>query len=152
MIRERWRPCPVEGCHELYKVSDQGRARRTKDKKILPMGMFNGSYAVRLRVDRWTVKRMSIGRLVLMAFDPIEDPRSYDVCWIDGDLSNNRLENLKWVLHQPNAKFTDDQVRTIRARSDAGETRAALSREYKVSIRAIRDIANRLSYPNVEDI
>lgn len=53
-------------------------------------------------------------------------------------------------VHNPNAKFTEEQIRTIRERVSSGEiTRTRLSKELGVSDVCICDIVNRKTYQNV---
>ena len=49
----------------------------------------------------------------------------------------------------PNSKLTDDQVRQIRARYDAGEKRNHLAKEFGVSFPVLDVVARRLRYRNV---
>ena len=51
--------------------------------------------------------------------------------------------------HRPTAKLDDQKVREIRKRSDAGETRTALAKEYGVTTTVIRRIARRESWKHV---
>jgi hypothetical protein len=77
-------------------------------------------------------------------------PAGMESCHEDGDNTNDRLSNLRWDTHLNNIrdkrrhgthqtgekhafhKFTDDQVREIRARRAAGEKVTHLAREFKV--------------------
>lgn len=52
-------------------------------------------------------------------------------------------------VDNPGAKFTADDVRSIRARVASGETRTALAREYGVSLTAISLITRRKHYREV---
>lgn len=46
-----------------------------------------------------------VHRLVLLAFNPIENYEYYQVNHKDGDPSNNRLENLEWCSSKENHKY-----------------------------------------------
>jgi hypothetical protein len=105
-------------------------------------------------------KRMTvrIHRAVLMAFDrePINDKE--EAAHLNGDRTDNRIENLKWctpkenALHkiehgtQPrgeqmyNAKLSDAEVAAVRARRSEGAKLLSLAHEYGVSESCIRDI------------
>jgi hypothetical protein len=86
---------------------------------------------------------------------------------LDGDKRNARLSNLAWVTPAENrehqndhgtsrrgerhqyAKLTEEQVREIRRRFDAGEPRKAMAREYGVSWRNLYNIARRESWRHI---
>ena len=50
-------------------------------------------------------KNYPLHRLVLLAFNPIENPELYTVDRIDGNRSNNKLENLRWSSIEENIMF-----------------------------------------------
>ena len=115
-------------------------------------------------------RSVSVHRLVASAFLP--NPASKpEVNHINGDRSDNRVENLEWAtrseneIHafrvlgkKPNAPwrgtprrfarlFTDSQVRSIR--SDPRSS-TEIARQYGVSKTAIRNIKNRKVYLDVD--
>lgn len=82
-----------------YMVSSEGRVKNTRTQKILAQSISSyGHPVVCLRkpygVDRKSVK--NVGRLVADAFYDGDHEGLY-VKHIDGDLTNNRLANLKFV-------------------------------------------------------
>jgi hypothetical protein len=100
------------------------------------------------------VRTWKVHRLVLLAFvGPC--PKGWLTRHLDGNRVNNNLENLQWgtpaenvadrVGHgtdpagerNPNAKLSWEDVKECRERSNAGETYAALAREYGVSATAV---------------
>lgn len=95
-----------------------------------------------------------ISRLVLSAFcGPC--PKGLEAAHLDGNRTNDRIENLKWVSSKDNnshkvahgtdirgekgglAKLTTAQVLNIRDRIKKGEMMTVLAKEFSVSPRAI---------------
>lgn len=90
---EMWKPIK-----ELpgYSVSNEGRVRKDSTGQIMVLSR-NGGYS------RITITK-HVHRLVAEAF--IDKPDDEEKCWIDhidGDRSNNRAENLRWVTPSENA-------------------------------------------------
>lgn len=110
-----------------------------------------GHVRVMLQVEgRWA--RELVHRLVLAAFDraPKEGEQG---CHIDGDPANNALWNLRWGDQSSNwqdskrhgtrrryAKVSPADVSTIRQRAEAGETAAAIARDFPISDTQVRNI------------
>jgi protein gp37 len=110
-----------------------------------------GHARVMLQVEgRWT--RELVHRLVLTAFDraPADGEQG---CHIDGDPSNNALWNLRWGDQGSNwfdskrhgtrrryAKVSPEDVASIRRRADAGESAAAIARDFPISDTQVRNI------------
>ena len=160
-LAEQWRP--VFGYEGLYLVSDQGRvysvARldsrgvRRGGKYLLPHRGGPGY----LLVDLWrsnTRRSYTVHLLVCEAFYGPR-PEGNDVRHMDGNPLNNRAANLQWGTSLENASdrqrhgtqhrgsrtggavLTEDRVRAARQRYAAGETQAAIAREYGVSPAAL---------------
>lgn len=55
-----------------------------------------------------TKKTFRLHRLVLMAFKPVENMESLEVNHIDGDKTNNKLENLEWCTASENQRHAFD--------------------------------------------
>jgi hypothetical protein len=106
---EEWRP--VKGFEGLYEVSDEGRVRsldrlvkdKTKERTRLFKGrilnnicMTTGYHMVSLHKNNKRVSRRTVHRLVMEAFCPTDSLLNI-VDHKDGNRSNNKLENLRWV-------------------------------------------------------
>lgn len=108
MDREVWRW--VVGYENRYMVSNAGNVM-TVPKKTHAEGFLltksmgaNGYQNVHLRKDG-VDKRVSVHRLVAIAFIP--NPNSLpEINHIDGDKTNNSVENLEWCTRSDNKKHS----------------------------------------------
>ena len=106
-----------------------------------------------------------VGHLVALAFHGVP-PVGHECNHIDGNPWNNEPDNLEWVTrsenfrhalrtglinpprgtHQPHAKLTDDDVRTIRASHDGC---TALARRFGVCLTNIKEIRSGKNWAHV---
>ena len=99
---ELWRP--IAGYDEFYHVSNFGRVKsfhKGTIKILKPCFNFN-SLSVKLCKNR-TQKDFLMNRLVAFAFLPNPDNKP-EVDHLDGNMFNNRVENLKWVTTSENQR------------------------------------------------
>lgn len=103
MAKERWRRV-IMGSHKFnYEVSDKGRVRNFKTKRILKGREGSNGY-FRIIICDASIgykKDRGIHQLVMNAFNPTDNP-GLEINHLDGDKSNNKLSNLEWVTHQEN--------------------------------------------------
>jgi hypothetical protein len=150
-------------------VSDTGRVirmastRRNRrgwqtfpEKELAPRKIGAGYLAVNSK-DQGVKRTLYIHRLVAEAFlgRPSE---CNEVNHLDGNKSNNCLENLEWTTHSRNLQhaFQTDlhpgkslqaaQVKSIRASLDAGSSASAIATAHGVSVSAIRHIQSRRTW------
>lgn len=129
-VSEQWKAIP--GYEGYYEVSDRGRVKsvkrktingRTAPEMIRRPNVMKGYHCIALKKD-CTVKVFRIHRLVLEAFGCSQPGEEYQVNHIDGDKSNNALENLEWV---PAAENTRHAFETgLRPKHLSEETRAKI--------------------------
>lgn len=83
-----------------YRVSNYGRIKSVKNGKILKGQTNYNCYAVALcNKEKGLKKQFNIANLVMNAFKPLDiDTTRLHVKHRDGDMYNNRLENLEWIL------------------------------------------------------
>lgn len=111
MNNETW--LPIVGYEGLYEVSDLGRVRSlpraTTKGRILKQHVSarNGYCHVSLSKNN-DKKTRRVHILVLQTFSPVEKRYGYDknytIDHIDGDKTNNRLDNLEWCTQSENVK------------------------------------------------
>lgn len=165
MGAEIWRD--IDGYDGLYQVSNFGRVKSFKYKtpRILKLTPYPNGY---LRVDlhyNGAVKSASVHRLVAEAFIPNPDGKP-EVNHINGDKTDNHVENLEWATRTENvqhalmsgltkqngedsscAKLTNEQARFIRENPD-GLTCTELARMFKVGEQTISRIQRGETYRN----
>lgn len=79
--------------HPNYCISDDGVVYRKERSGLFKLSPDLSNGYARVSLDG---KKINIGRLVLEAFDPSLDS-SLNVFYIDGDRTNNHLDNLVWL-------------------------------------------------------
>lgn len=128
----------------LHEIGDT-EARGYRRVKLRPTG---GT-----RADSYIVK---VHALILETFAGPR-PEGHEVRHLNGDKTDNRLENLQWATHLENMsdlvphgaasgcfgrrpKLSFEKAQTIRSRNRRGESEASLAREYGVTVCTISDI------------
>jgi hypothetical protein len=148
----------------IYQASNQGRIRSldrilTNGKKVKGkiMKQFinqRGNYAVGLRKDG-KFNTFVVRRLVYAAFMGAI-PDKYVIINLDGDQSDNRIENLA-IFSKSEARtklqsiFTDEEVKEIRRRLAENEYKIDLAREFNVSVSTITSLAKRETFSHIDD-
>ena len=108
-MKEIWKD--IKGFEGLYQVSNLGRVKSLKymksDKEmVLKSGKNKGGYSL-VRLTASGKQYYLIHRLVAEAF--IANSQNLPcVNHIDGDKSNNTVENLEWVSHKENTRHAFD--------------------------------------------
>jgi hypothetical protein len=109
-----------------------------------------------------------VAHLILEAFVGPR-PEGLEACHNDGDLGNNRPDNLRWDTHAANiadklkhgtdnrgvkhnmVKLTEEQVRIARTRVRAGESRRKVAGELNVSACTIGELVARKTWRHLND-
>ena len=95
---EEWRNIPnYEG---IYKVSNMGNIKSLITNKILKPSFDRFGYARFSATKFKKQKTLRIHRIVMEVFNPVS--AKLQVNHIDGDKSNNKLENLEWCTDSEN--------------------------------------------------
>jgi len=98
-VEEEWKD--IEDFEGLYQVSNLGRVKslvrpyRRTEKILTPTKNTTGYFIVGLRRPG-SVKGMLVHRLVMQAFEPIDNPEEMTVNHKNFIVTDNRLVNLEW--------------------------------------------------------
>ena len=174
MINETWRD--IKGYEGLYAISSTGRVKRLARNRIIATGVnkplkekmiktFKGKHGY-IHVNLWKngqMKQHRIHRLIMLAHT--EKPQNKNVInHIDGDKTNNILENLEWCTPKENShhayttglakgkqgiensqgRLTSKEIIAIRELYSTGKfTQKELSERFEISTGHVSDIINR---------
>lgn len=117
---ERWKE--VRGYDGRYMVSDQGRIMNASTQRILKGSVNERGYRKVLLSDKGKRNNHRVCRLVASAFVP--NPEGYPyVDHINGDRTDDRARNLRWVTACLNAANPVTAGRNSVSRPGSGRTR-----------------------------
>lgn len=160
----------VSGYEDYFKISNLGRVFSKRTNKILKFSKSGPYLAISTRLNGRNSKSicLRVHRLVAIAFilNPLNLP---EVNHIDGNKSNNRIDNLEWCTKQDNiihafetglnkarqgvdsyqSKLSENDVRDIRRSWEEGVSQVILKDRYNVSKATIQGIIHRKTYKNV---
>ena len=97
-----------------YQVSNLGQIKsfkQSKEGRILKPKVNGGYMGIDFRKDGKTYYGL-VHRIVLSTFSPIEEWETLTVNHIDGNPSNNKLENLEWMTQSENSRYSREVLRT----------------------------------------
>ncbi len=93
----------INGYENLYEISNTGKVKSLRYNKILSGGYSGFGYLLVHLVKDSKKKQKYIHKLVAEAFIPNEDNKP-QVNHIDGNKTNNNVDNLEWVSFSENNK------------------------------------------------
>jgi len=110
-MMETW--LPAVGYEGIYSVSDRGRVRRVRAAQgavagriLRPRVSRDGHSHVNLYTGN-VVRDTYVHQLVLTAFAG-QCPPGLECRHLDGDLTNNQIENLRWDIHTSHVRSRRD--------------------------------------------
>jgi hypothetical protein len=122
MEEEIWKP--IKGYEECYEISNKGRVRNIKTGQIKTNSIGKVGYPVVYlgKCNKYLkAKRMYLHRLLAEHFIPNPENK-LTVNHIDGDKTNNNLDNLEWASYSENIKHAYDTGLHIATRNLDDET------------------------------
>lgn len=133
--------------------------------RLTPSLNMRDYWSVTLRKDG-KQRRTAVHVLVAMAFHGVKKDPALVARHLDDDRDNNHYTNIAWGTHQenmtdrdrngstargPNLRdLSDDDIREIRRRCDAGEKSFVVGRDYRLRHAVISNIAARKTFTTVE--
>lgn len=92
-MEPQWYECKIIPDHENYVVTTHGQVYRNLGDTLrrIKTDLSNGYERVEL-----DGRKLAVQRLVAEAFCPKQSPNQDRVFHVDGDMRNNRAENLRW--------------------------------------------------------
>lgn len=98
-----------ETIYKNYYVTDKGYVisqNIQSNKYIILKPSYNGDYLHIILIVNGKRKSISVHRLILQTFNPIDNSNNYQVNHIDENKDNNCLENLEWCTAQFNTEYS----------------------------------------------
>lgn len=132
--------------YPIYEVSDVGEVRNSETGRILKPRSVNGYSHVTL-CDKDGHHQRSIHRLVATEFIPNPTNRPM-VNHIDGNRTNNQVDNLEWCTNSENMKHA---YRTGLQKVIPSQIAYSLSKSREVRQRPVQNIETGITYESIVD-
>ena len=168
-----WKKINIDGLNKEYLINENGDIFDIKENKLRKQTVSERGY---LKVSFYVngkYKKFFIHRLVMIHFNPIDNMENLQVNHINGDKSDNRIENLEWVTPSQNtrhankkgkghqmsqngesnsmSKLTTEQVIEIIKETNKPNRRTdqKISEDYGVTRKTISNIRNNITWKHI---
>lgn len=140
-MKEKWKDIVLKDIKPIYQISNFGRVRNIKRDSIVKSGVNSHGYVqISLRTVNNKNKIISIHRLVMLHFKPIDNPDELVINHKDTNKQNNLVSNLEWCTQKynvehsfatgnreigenhPNAVYSDELIHEICKRLEKGKS------------------------------
>jgi hypothetical protein len=144
---ENWKD--IEGFEGIYQVSSLGNIRNYKKQILTPVKTDDGYLRVHLR-KTGVSKNLRVHRIVANHF--IENPENKpEVNHINGNKTDNRVENLEWVTKSENAIHAykhglQNSLKNFQEKTIPLADIRKIKHSYKVLGLSIRNLAFKFGY------
>ena len=150
----------------LYAIEQDGRVWSYSAKKYMKLKEDkDGYFALSLKNNNGGYSKFGVHRLLMIAFNPIENMENMQINHKDGNKKNNSLENLEWVtcqenlaharktglnktfgqigINHPNNKITEEEAKKIISLFNQGKTPSEILKQVP---NATRSIVNSITH------
>ena len=149
---------------DIFSVKSKNDVPRPRPLQLKQRDMEGYKYVNVVRRGKKT--HVAVSRMVLCAYTG-EWPDDKDAAHLDGDPSNNHIDNLAWATRsenemmkhdhstmvigedKPDAKLTENEVRQIRVLHEAGHSAVSLGKRFGCSDKNIAKIVHRETWRHV---
>ena len=147
---EVWLPLDFMG-YDNYDVSNTGKVRKHTQKRTRLMALrttVTGHMYVGLTADG-VQKVYSVAKLVLEAFRaPQSSPQAHYVLHLDGDRTNNCVDNLRWATFKTSIRYRRSYI--LDCETKVCTTRPVIEMNEKRLYRCIMDAARAYGIPSID--
>ena len=108
-VHEEWKPLlALDIDPTLYQISNTGKVYMNDAQRLMVLSENHGYMRGHFRTVSGEYKMYDMHRLMMIIFNPIPNRQNYVVNHIDGDKSNNTINNLEWCTQKENIQHSID--------------------------------------------
>ena len=157
----------IPDIYDYYMITSYGRVFNKFTNSYMSPGVSGAGYNFLELATSHGPQMVQIHRLVLKAFNPIDNDTNFVVNHKDGNKLNNKLSNLEWVTRSMNAihafehnlmprgekcswaKLTEQDVRNICIDILNGERNIDIADKYKISASIVNHIKRKDTWKHI---
>ena len=141
---------PIKGWEEYYSVNELGEVKNNKTNKLIKGDVNNAGYYRVSLCDKTSLRKGRYFRHRLVAEHFIDNPNNLsEVNHIDGDKSNNCVDNLEWIDRTANERHSRRELGNKEykpfkviykdGREVIYETKLELAEELDISVTSVKN-------------